>query len=202
MPLTRSGSMSSVLESPGAAVTTQPPPDAEPVTVGVVTRAVSWGIDAVLINVVAIITGVGISLLVSMFPFLKHLKPLLAPLAGGAYVLWVTAYFVAFWSTTGQTPGARLLQIRLVSATQERLKPRRALLRFIGMNLAALPLFAGYVPILFKRRGFPDWLARTLVLDAPQLSLAELRRVAKRAERIQAVEAGAGGTRENRNPQE
>jgi uncharacterized RDD family membrane protein YckC len=194
--------MSSVLESPGAAVTTQPPPGAEPVTVGVVTRAVSWGIDAVLINLVAIITGVGISLLVAMFPFLKQLKPLLAPLAGAAYVLWVTAYFVAFWSTTGQTPGARLMQIRLVTASHERLKPRRALLRFIGMNLAALPLFAGYVPILFKRRGFPDWLARTLVLDAPQLSLAELRRVAKRAERIQAVEAGEGGTRENRNQQE
>jgi len=38
-----------------------------------------------------------------------------------------------------------------------------------------LPLFAGYAPILFRRRGFPDWLAHTLVLEAQQESLAEAR---------------------------
>jgi uncharacterized RDD family membrane protein YckC len=32
--------------------------------------------------------------------------------------------------------------------------------------LAAIPLFAGYLPILFsdRRRGFHDWLARTVVV--------------------------------------
>jgi hypothetical protein len=51
------------------------------------------------------------------------------------------------------------------------------------MTLATLPLFAGYVPILFKRRGFPDWLAHTLVIDAPQLSVAEARRATIRTAR-------------------
>ncbi|MGZ6640031.1 MAG: hypothetical protein ACXVII_45415 [Solirubrobacteraceae bacterium] len=57
-----------------------------------------------------------------------------------------------------------------MTATQQRVKPARALMRWVGMNLAMVPLFAGYVPILFRRRGFPDWLAKTLVLGAPQLS--------------------------------
>jgi uncharacterized RDD family membrane protein YckC len=90
---------------------------------------------------------------------------------------------VAFWSITGQTPGARIMQIKLVSANRGRVKPVRALVRGIGMNLAMLPLFAGFLPILFRRRGFPDWLAHTLVLEAPQISLADRRRAAKQAVR-------------------
>jgi hypothetical protein len=55
-------------------------------------------------------------------------------------------------------------------------KPRRALLRWIGMVLAALPLFAGYLVIPFdrRRRGWHDRLARTVVVDAPGISPAEL----------------------------
>ena len=86
------------------------------------------------------------------------------------------AYFVAFWSTTGQTPGARVMQVRLVTAQRQRVKPVRALVRCAGMQLAAIPLFAGYLPILFRRRGFPDWLAHTLVVDAPEPSIAALFR--------------------------
>jgi hypothetical protein len=48
------------------------------------------------------------------------------------------------------------------------------------MNLAMLPLFAGFAPILVGRRGFPDWLAHTAVLTAPQLSMAEAGRAALR----------------------
>jgi uncharacterized RDD family membrane protein YckC len=143
--------------------------------VGVVTRAVSWIIDAVLINVVAIGAGLGVALILSIFPLAKNLQPAFEAVAGVTYVLWAGVYFVAFWSITGQTPGARLMQIRLVTRTRGRVKPARAVIRWVGMNLAMLPLFAGYYPLLFRRRPFPDWLAKTLVLEAPQLSLAEAR---------------------------
>jgi hypothetical protein len=55
--------------------------------------------------------------------------------------------------------------------------------RCIGVVLAALPLFAGFVPILFdsRRRGFQDWLARTTVVEAPGPSIAEVSRAKKRA---------------------
>ena len=144
--------------------------------IGLVTRTVSWIIDAVVVNVVAIITAVGVALVLSIFPLSSKLKPALVAVAGVSYIVWAAVYFIAFWSITGQTPGARIMQIRLVTAQGAKLKPRRALLRWIGMNLAMVPLFAGYYPIVFRRRGFPDWIARTLVIDAPQKSLADTRR--------------------------
>jgi uncharacterized RDD family membrane protein YckC len=151
--------------------------------VGIVTRAVSWIVDAVLINAVAIITGLGVELIASLFPISKDLGSVLKPIAAAAYAVWSAAYFIVFWSTTGQTPGARMMQIRLVTATRQRVKPARAVVRWIGMNLAMLMLFTGYLPILFGRRGLPDWMAHTLVIENPELSVAAARRAAMRAER-------------------
>ena len=148
--------------------------------VGVVTRSVSWVLDALVINLVAIITGLGAQLILSIFPVSGRAVDILKAVAGAAYVVWCAAYFVLFWYWTGQTLGARLMQIRLVPAKGTRVKPVRALVRWVGMNLAMLPLFAGYIPLLFGRRGFPDWLARTEVVEAPQLSLAEKGRAALR----------------------
>jgi len=96
-------------------------------------------------------------------------------------VLWTVGYFVGFWISTGQTPGARVMRFRILGSDGERLIPRRALLRCIGLVLAALPLFAGYFMILFddRRRGLQDRSARTVAVDAPELSLAEQRRAAR-----------------------
>jgi uncharacterized RDD family membrane protein YckC len=75
-----------------------------------------------------------------------------------------------FWSTTGETPGNRLLQIRVCRADDgAMLSPGGAALRFGALILAALPLFAGFVPILLddRRRGVQDMLAGTVVVAAP-----------------------------------
>jgi uncharacterized RDD family membrane protein YckC len=47
--------------------------------------------------------------------------------------------------------------------------PSAALLRFAGLILAALPLFAGFLTILVddRRRGVHDMLAGTVVVPAP-----------------------------------
>ena len=61
-------------------------------------------------------------------------------------------------------PGARVMQIKVVTANGGRLRPQRALVRCAGVLLAAIPLFAGLVLILFddKRRGFRiGWPARS-----------------------------------------
>jgi hypothetical protein len=50
------------------------------------------------------------------------------------------------------------------------------LVRWVGMNVALIPLPWGFVPIPFERLGFPDWLAHTRVIEASQLSIAEARR--------------------------
>jgi len=168
--------MSSAAESPESDTSLQTTLPEDVPYVGLMTRLISWAVDVLLINVVAIITGLGAQLIASIFPITKNLKPLFLAIATGVYILWTAAYFVAFWSATGQTPGSRLMQVRLVSASGEKVKPVRALVRWVGMNLAMVPLPWGFVPIPFKRLGFPDWLAHTRVIEVQQLSIANARR--------------------------
>lgn len=168
--------MSNPSESPGSDTVLETTLEEDLPYVGLVTRVISWGVDVLLINLVAIITGLGIELVASIFPITKNLKPFFLAVAAVVYVVWTAAYFVVFWSMSGQTPGSRLMQVRLVTPGGGRVKPVRALVRWIGMNVAMLPLPWGYVPIPFKRLGFPDWLAHTRVIEAPQLSIAEARR--------------------------
>jgi uncharacterized RDD family membrane protein YckC len=175
--------MSGVAPSLDGDMTDQSMPEDGERFIGVVTRAISWILDAVLINVAAIMTGLGVELIASIFPISKDVGSVLKPVAAVVYGVWCAAYFIVFWAATGQTPGARVMQIRLVTATRQRVKPARAIVRWVGMTLAMLPLFAGYLPILFGRRGFPDWLARTLVIDAPGLSVAAARQATMRAAR-------------------
>jgi uncharacterized RDD family membrane protein YckC len=132
---------------------------------------------------------VGAGLIVSVLHLPKEVKTVLIALGGAVYVLWTIGYFVVFWSTTGQTPGNRMMQIRVVPAEGGTLKPRRALVRCFGLVLAALPLLAGYFMILFdrRRRGLQDRIARTVVVEASQLSLAELQRAQRRVARAAAA---------------
>jgi uncharacterized RDD family membrane protein YckC len=152
--------------------------------VGLATRAISFAIDAAVIDLVAIIVGLGASLILSLLHLPGDVKTVLAVIGGAAFILWSIGYFVVFWSATGQTPGARVMQIRVVTDDGSAFKPRRALLRCAGVLLAALPLFAGFVRILFdpRRRGFQDRLAGTLVIEAPKTGYIATRRAAKRAE--------------------
>ena len=185
--------MRPVAESPQSESTVQLAPEEVVGSVGLFTRAISWLLDAVIINFAAIMAGLGAALVLSVIRVsTKDLEPALPVIAGGLYVLWTAGYFIAFWSTTGQTPGARVMQIRLVTAKRKKVRPARALLRWVGMNLAMLPLFSGFLPILFRRRGFPDWLAHTLVLEAPQLSVAEAQ--------LARLSAGDGGTATTASP--
>jgi uncharacterized RDD family membrane protein YckC len=167
--------MSSTAESPDSGTALQTTLEENVPYVGLLTRLISWAVDLLLINLVAIIVGLGVALIVALFPITKNLKPLFEAIAGGVYVLWAAAYFVAFWSVTGQTLGSRVMQVRLVTPSGEKVKPVRAFVRWIGMNLAMLPLPWGYVPIPFRRLGFPDWLAHTRVIEVQQLSIAAAR---------------------------
>jgi uncharacterized RDD family membrane protein YckC len=144
-----------------------------------VTRAIAFAIDAALINLSALVVAACAALIVSLLHLPQGLRHVVAAAGAAAYVMWTIGYFVSFWSATGQTPGGRVMQFRVVGAKGERLTPRRALIRWIGLLIAALPLFAGYLMILFdsRRRGLHDRLARTLAVEALQLSIAAQRRV-------------------------
>jgi uncharacterized RDD family membrane protein YckC len=135
--------------------------------VGLVTRAIAFGLDAALVNAVAIVTAAIVALTFSVVSLPDELQTIAVAAGGALYVTWVVGFFVVFWATTGQTPGNRALGIRVEPATGTRLLPRRALLRFVGLTLAALPFFLGFLMILVddKRRGLHDRLARTVVVE-------------------------------------
>ena len=155
----------------------------QPRYVGLATRAIAFAVDAALINLAAVIVGLGSALILSLLHLPGEVKTILQALGGAAYILWTVGYFVTFWATTGQTPGARVMRFRVVPAEGGKLKPRRAVVRWIGLLLAALPLLTGYLLILYdrQRRGFQDRLARTVVVEAPTLSAADIRRNERRA---------------------
>jgi uncharacterized RDD family membrane protein YckC len=181
--------MSSPSQSPEGDTPVQTTLDDNPSHVGLITRVISWAVDLLLINLVAIITGLGAELIVGLFPITKNLKPVFLAIAGVVYVVWTAAYFVVFWSMSGQTPGSRVMQVRLVTPGGGKVKPVRALVRWVGMNLAMLPLPWGFVPIPFGRLGFPDWLAHTRVVEAQGLSLAAARKQRTRDARERARQA-------------
>jgi uncharacterized RDD family membrane protein YckC len=151
--------------------------------IGLITRAVALVIDAALITLIAIVVEFGVALIVSVFHLPKDVKQVLVAVGAAAYILWTIGYFVTFWCTTGETIGDRLMRIRVIAADGGRVKPKWALVRCVGAVLSALPLFAGYLLILFdrRRRGLLDILARTVVVESPNLSVAAKRRALLRA---------------------
>jgi uncharacterized RDD family membrane protein YckC len=138
---------------------------------GLVTRAIAFGIDAVIIDLAAVIVTAIVALALNLLDVPSKIDTALAALGAVVFAVWSAAYFVTFWSTTGQTPGARTMRFRVLApgAKGGHIAPRRALLRLLGMILAAIPLLAGYFMVLFddRRRGLHDRLARTVVIDAP-----------------------------------
>ena len=141
-----------------------------PVYEGLVTRGIAFAIDAVVIDLAALVVGVSVGLALSVLDPSDSVQTAALVAGGVAFLLWTIGYFVTFWSTTGQTPGNRLMQIRVCRAGDgDALRPRKSLVRLGAMMLCAIPLFAGFLPILVdkRRRGLHDIVAGSVVVSAP-----------------------------------
>lgn len=147
-----------------------PAPEREaPAYAGFVTRTIAFAIDAAIIDLVgAVVAGV-VALVFSIVPVSKDTRTAAAAIGAVVFVIWSAAYFVVLWTTTGETVGNRVMQIRVTRSDGARLRPRHALIRLVGM-LISLPFFWGYLPILVndRRRGVPDRMAGTVVVNAPR----------------------------------
>ena len=94
---------------------------------GIVTRGIAFAIDALMIQLVAIAVAGTAALILSVLSPSNNVNTVIAAIGGVAYVLWLVGYFVVFWSTTGQTPGNRLLEIRVCrEADGEPVRPATA----------------------------------------------------------------------------
>lgn len=134
---------------------------------GLSARAPALVLDALLAQLCFLVLVGSLALLAALVPHLR--EPAFA--FSGAGVAWLiaeTIYFAGFWSTIGQTPGMRLLGVRVRARGGGPPSLPRAVLRFAGLLLAALPLGAGFLTVLFdkRRRALQDLIAGTTVVRA------------------------------------
>ena len=132
---------------------------------GIATRAVALATDAGLTLILLMaITGV-VALISSLVGGLRP-EWLAGALLGSGWLVVTGTYFVLFWSAAGQTPGMRLLRLRVHGLGGTTPSVGRSLIRLVGLVLAIVPFFAGFIPVLFteRRRGLPDLLAGTAVV--------------------------------------
>jgi uncharacterized RDD family membrane protein YckC len=141
---------------------------------GLSARTAAFAVDLGIAHVIAL---TGAALLALVVALVGDLRPgwLAGTLVGGGWLLVVGTYLVLFWTVTGQTPGMRLMRLRVADARGDPPRVGRAVLRFFGLLLAIVPLFAGLVPVLFddRRRALQDFLAGTVVLDAERWAPAD-----------------------------
>jgi uncharacterized RDD family membrane protein YckC len=138
---------------------------------GLITRGIAFAIDALVVNAVAVVVAAAVALTLSALSLPSGLETALVAAGAWLFLLWSAAYFVVFWSSTGQTLGNRAMEIRVVREDDGgELQPWRALLRLFGLMLAALPLFLGFLPILLteRRRGLQDVIGGSVVVGVPE----------------------------------
>ena len=148
--------------------TTEPERERRGAYPGLATRALAYSIDLVLINLAALVVGIAVALVASVLHRLPAwLETALVVALGCAYLVWVVGYFAFFWAATGQTPGCRVMHIRVIAASGTTgIGVARGVLRFVGIVLATIPLLAGFVIMLWdaRRRCLQDRIAKTLVV--------------------------------------
>jgi uncharacterized RDD family membrane protein YckC len=146
---------------------------------GVASRGVALVVDAFAIVAITAVLGGAAALVAAVVGGLRPewLAEGLLSLTGVAVAV---GYFVLFWAAAGQTPGMRLMHVRVLSKHDHgRLTAWQALLRTVGLALAIIPCFLGFVPALFdrRRRAVPDYLAGTVVVHYDAATQAGRTRV-------------------------
>jgi uncharacterized RDD family membrane protein YckC len=133
---------------------------------GVASRGIALVVDAFAIVAGTAVLGGAASLVAAVVGGLRP-EWLAQGLLSLAAVTIAVGYFALFWHTAGQTPGMRLMHVRVRSNRGDgRLTGWQAIVRTIGLALAIIPCFLGFVPVLFdrRRRALPDYLAGTVVV--------------------------------------
>jgi uncharacterized RDD family membrane protein YckC len=132
---------------------------------GIASRAVALAVDVAIAHVIVFAGGAVLALVASLVGDLK-LDTLGRILAAVAWTAVVASYFIVFWTTAGRTPGMRLMGLRVLDPDGGHPGAVRATVRLIGLALAIIPLFAGFLPVLVddRRRALQDFMARTVVV--------------------------------------
>lgn len=107
--------------------------------------------------VAAIIDGILIGIVAAILSIVK-----LSALAG----LVALVYFLFFWSTSGQTVGARVMKFRVAKIDGSDLSWGTGIIRVIGFVISEIPIYLGLLWVLWdpKKQGWHDKMAGTVVV--------------------------------------
>jgi uncharacterized RDD family membrane protein YckC len=132
---------------------------------GIATRGVALAVDAALVAMI-FLTGTAVIGLVVSLVWDPRPASVVGTVIAVAGLLVEAAYFSGFWSTVGQTPGMRLLRLRVIDGDGSAPGLGRSLVRLLGLIVAILLLFTGFLPVLVddRRRALQDFLAGTVVV--------------------------------------
>jgi uncharacterized RDD family membrane protein YckC len=141
-----------------------------PLYAGLVTRTLAFAVDVAIVDVTALTVGGVVALGLSPFSLPATVQTVLLAAGAALAVAWTVGYFGWFWSVAGQTPGDRLLRLKVLRVETGRPpSASRAVLRVGALVLSAIPFCAGFLLILFdgRRRALHDRLVGTVVVYAP-----------------------------------
>jgi uncharacterized RDD family membrane protein YckC len=146
---------------------------------GFVSRLAAFVLDVVIVSMSSIVFAALISLILNFFGFsardlspeaptrntLVVLQLIIVVLAALAVLLFIPAYFVLFWVLVGATPGKRILGLKVIRTGSQHISWGRAIVRYVGYWISALPLFLGFLWVFVdaRRQGWHDKLADTIV---------------------------------------
>ena len=141
----------------------RPRPSA-PAQAGIGTRGIALAVDALLAQLAFLAIAASISL-IGLLVGRPGSDFVVGLVAAVGWAVVVCVYFVTFWSGAGQTPGMRLMRLRLLDSAGNPPGFWRSVVRLFGLFVAIAIAFLGFVPVLFddRRRALQDFLAGTTV---------------------------------------
>jgi uncharacterized RDD family membrane protein YckC len=138
-----------------------------PAYAGIVTRALAFLADLVIVNLVLVAVTVAVGALVAaIVPGKQSVGTPEILLTTAASLVFSACYFVGFWVLAGQTPGMRLMGIAVTCERGEPLTLGRGMRRLVGFVLSVLTLGIGFLLVLLddRRRALQDVIAGTVVV--------------------------------------
>jgi len=135
-------------------------------------RSIAYLIDQVIINCISVIFFVValIALRTTFYlhpdgPYFKQFIFLFI-LTYFTRLLFEVAYFVYFYSHTGQTVGKMVCGLKVIGTDGKIISACRAFLRWLGYVISFYTLFLGFFWIVIdpKKQGWHDKMANTLVI--------------------------------------
>jgi uncharacterized RDD family membrane protein YckC len=138
---------------------------------GFVTRLIAFAIDQLIVGIIISTVVILAEFVTSAFGVNEWFGTgdltgtIVTILVVVTAVLIYLFYDLLFWMLAGQTPGKRLLGVRIVRTDGKRLRWGNAIRRKVGYWISAI-LFLGYLWVIVdnRRQAWHDRLAGTLVL--------------------------------------